>query len=144
MKNLAILICGALFGAGVTVSGMVNPMRVLNFMDIFGAFDPTLIFVMGAGLLVNLIGYRLVFRRNAPLFESGFNLPATSLIDTRLIGGATLFGLGWGLSGFCPGPAVASLVFGYSESILFVIAMAIGILLGRTILNAKPVAQEAG
>jgi uncharacterized protein len=144
MKNLAILICGALFGAGVTVSGMVNPMRVLNFMDIFGAFDPTLLFVMGAGLLVNLIGYRLVFRRNAPLFESGFNLPATSLIDTRLIGGATLFGLGWGLSGFCPGPAVASLVFGYSESILFVIAMAIGILLGRTILNAKPVAQEAG
>jgi uncharacterized protein len=144
MKNLAILICGALFGAGVTVSGMVNPMRVLNFMDIFGAFDPTLIFVMGAGLLVNLIGYRLVFRRNAPLFESGFNLPTTTLIDAKLISGAALFGLGWGLSGFCPGPAVASLVFGYSESILFVIAMAIGILLGRTILNAKPVGQEAG
>ena len=131
MRSLSILIAGALFGAGVTLSGMVNPMKVLNFMDLFGIFDPTLIFVMGAGLLVTLIGYQLVFKRAKPLFDTQFFLPDTNLIDTRLVGGAALFGLGWGLSGFCPGPAIASLVFGHMESFIFVAAMAAGMIAAR-------------
>jgi len=131
MRTISILIAGALFGAGVTLSGMVNPMKVLNFMDLFGVFDPTLIFVMTAGLLVTLIGYRLVFTREKPLFDTSFHLPAKDIIDARLIGGAALFGLGWGLSGFCPGPAIASLVFGQVESFLFVAAMAAGMLAAR-------------
>jgi len=131
MRTISILIAGALFGAGVTLSGMVNPMKVLNFMDLFGVFDPTLIFVMTAGLLVTLIGYRLVFTREKPLFDTSFHLPAKDIIDARLIGGAALFGLGWGLSGFCPGPAIASLVFGQVESFFFVAAMAAGMLAAR-------------
>jgi uncharacterized protein len=128
MRSLSIVLAGLLFGAGVTVSGMVNPMKVLNFMDLFGIFDPTLVFVMGAGLIVTLVGYRLVFLRGKPLFESQFHLPATTGIDARLISGAALFGLGWGLSGFCPAPAVASLVFGHVESFIFVAALALGII----------------
>lgn len=131
MRSLSVLIAGALFGAGVTLSGMVNPMKVLNFMDLFGIFDPTLIFVMGAGLLITLIGYQLVFKRAKPLFDTQFFLPDTNLIDARLVGGAALFGLGWGLSGFCPGPAIASLVFGHMESFIFVAAMAAGIIAAR-------------
>ncbi|MFO1033191.1 MAG: DUF6691 family protein [Hyphomicrobiales bacterium] len=137
MKNLAILISGLLFGIGVTVSGMVNPMKVLNFMDVAGAFDPTLMFVMGAGLVVALIGFRLVLRRGRPLYDKQFHLPLLSIIDARLVGGAALFGLGWGLSGFCPGPAVASLVFGNGQSLIFVLAMAAGMGLARFVPQQK-------
>ena len=133
MEKLIALISGVLFGAGVTISGMVNPMKILNFLDIFGAWDATLIFVMGAGLLVTLIGYQVIFRRKAPWFAPSFRLPASQDIDAKLLGGAALFGVGWGLGGFCPGPAVASLVFGRMESITFVIAMAAGMLLARQI-----------
>ncbi len=131
MEKFTALIAGLLFGAGVTISGMVNPMKVLNFMDLAGIWDPSLIFVMGAGLMVTLLGYRLVFRRTAPLFARSFLVPASDVLDAKLLGGAVLFGLGWGLSGFCPGPAVASLVFGYPQSFMFVIAMAIGMTLTR-------------
>lgn len=133
MNRLTALFAGLLFGAGVTLSGMVNPTKVLNFMDIAGAWDPTLIFVMGTGLAVTFVGYRLVFARQRPLFAQTFSLPSSNRIDRRLVGGAILFGAGWGLTGFCPGPAVASLVFGYWQSALFVLAMAAGMLLTRTI-----------
>jgi uncharacterized protein len=139
MARLAILISGVLFGAGVTISGMVNPMKVLNFMDLFGQWDPTLIFVMGAGLVVTFVGYRIVFKRPAPLFTAKFELPQSQLIDAKLLGGAALFGLGWGMTGFCPGPAVASLVFGRIESMMFVAAMALGMIATRQLfLRAKP------
>jgi uncharacterized membrane protein YedE/YeeE len=131
MERLIVLISGMLFGAGVTISGMVNPMKVLNFFDIFGTWDPTLILVMGAGLLVTLLGYQIIFKRKVPLFAPSFRLPTSQDIDTKLLGGAALFGMGWGLGGFCPGPAVASLVFGRTESITFVIAMAAGMLLTK-------------
>lgn len=135
MGKLAILLSGLLFGAGVTISSMVNPMKILNFLDIFGPWDATLIFVMSAGLVVTLIGYQIIFKRNAPLFASSFRLPTSQDIDAKLLGGAALFGLGWGLSGFCPGPAIASLVFGKTESITFLIAMAAGMILARQIQN---------
>ena len=128
MGKLTVFISGLLFGAGLTVSGMVNPMKILNFLDITGQWDASLIFVMAAGLFVTLIGYQITFKRNAPLFASSFKLPTLNHIDPKLLIGAALFGLGWGLSGFCPGPAVASLVFGNRESYVFVGAMAIGMI----------------
>ena len=131
MRNLLTLVSGLLFGLGVTISGMVNPMKVLNFMDITGAFDPTLLFVMVAGLAVTVVGYRLVLRRQTPIFADRFHLPEITAIDVRLLGGAALFGIGWGLSGFCPGPAIASLVFGQMQSIAFVAAMAVGMVVTR-------------
>jgi uncharacterized protein len=135
MGKLAILLSGLLFGAGVTISGMVNPMKILNFLDIFGPWDATLIFVMGAGLVVTFLGYQFTFRRNAPFFATSFRLPTSQDIDVKLLGGAALFGLGWGLSGFCPGPAIASLVFGKTESITFVIAMAAAMIVTKQIQN---------
>jgi hypothetical protein len=128
VQRLAALLSGLLFGAGLALSGMVNPMKVQNFLDLSGSWDPTLIFVMGAGLAVTFAGYRLVLNRAKPLYADTFNLPVTRGIDARLIGGSVLFGAGWGLTGFCPGPAIASLVFGLWPSVLFVAAMSIGML----------------
>ena len=135
MGKFLVLMSGLLFGAGVTISGMVNPMKVLNFMDIFGRWDATLILVMGAALAVTLMGYQIIFKRTAPLFAASFRLPTSKDIDAKLLGGAALFGLGWGISGFCPGPAVASVVFGRTESITFVIAMAAGMIVAKQIQN---------
>lgn len=126
MKHLGVLIAGLLFGVGLTLSAMVNPAKVLNFLDIARSWDPTLIFVMGAGLLVTFVGYRIVLKWQAPLFASRFVLPSTARVDTPLVAGAALFGLGWGLTGFCPGPAVAALAFGQWQSYLFVASMAAG------------------
>ena len=134
MRAFSILLSGVLFGLGVTISGMVNPMKVLNFMDLTGMFDPTLVFVMGAGLLVTLLGYRLVLSRQKQLFDDRFHTPSLTAIDARLIFGSALFGIGWGLSGFCPGPAVASLVFGNISSVIFVAAMAVGMVFTRLAL----------
>ncbi len=133
MQKFFVLISGLLFGAGLTISGMVNPAKILNFLDFTGQFDATLIFVMGAGLIVTTIGYQLVFKRGKPFLGANFHLPISDIIDAKLIGGAALFGLGWGLSGFCPGPALASLVFGYQQSFIFVAAMIVGTLLVRFI-----------
>ena len=133
MQKFFVLISGLLFGAGLTISGMVNPAKILNFLDLSGQFDATLIFVMGAGLIVTTFGYQLIFKRGRPFFDTQFHLPTTSVIDAKLIGGAALFGMGWGLSGFCPGPALASLVFGYQQSFIFVAAMIAGTVLVRLI-----------
>ncbi len=135
MGKLATLLSGLLFGTGLTISGMVNPMKILNFLDISGPWDATLIFVMGAGLAVTLLGYQIIFKRTTPLFATSFRLPTSQDIDAKLLGGAALFGLGWGLTGFCPGPAIASVVFGKTESITFVIAMAAGMIVTRQIQN---------
>ena len=137
MGKFLVLMSGLLFGAGVTISGMVNPMKVLNFMDIFGRWDATLILVMGAALAVTLMGYQIIFKRTAPLFAASFRLPTSKDIDAKLLGGAALFGLGWGISGFCPGPAVASVVFGRTESLTFVIAMAAGMIVTKQIQNRR-------
>lgn len=137
MQKITVAITGLLFGAGLTISGMVNPMKVLNFLDLIGTHDFTLIFVMGGGLLTVMIGYQLLFRRGRPFFAEYFDLPGTILIDAKLIGGATLFGLGWGITGICPGPAIAGLVFGNNLSFIFVAAMAVGILAARFATNAR-------
>ena len=104
MDKLTALLAGLLFGAGITVSGMVNPMKVQNFLDLSGDWDPTLLFVMAAALAVTYAGYQLVLKAPRPRFALAFILPSLQGIDERLIGGAVVFGLGWGLTGFCPGP----------------------------------------
>ena len=124
------LIAGALFGAGLAVSQMVDPAKVQGFLDIAGiaggTWDPSLAFVMAGALAVTAIGYRLAVRRAAPLMAEQFSLPTRRDIDTRLIAGAVIFGAGWGLAGYCPGPAVASLAFGNAEILAFVVAMLVG------------------
>ena len=109
VKTAAGYLAGLLFGLGLAISGMTDPARVLGFLDIAGAWDPTLIFVLGAAVGTTFVGYRLVFARGTPLFSTKFQLPTNQELDAKLLGGAALFGVGWGLSGYCPGPAIASI-----------------------------------
>jgi uncharacterized membrane protein YedE/YeeE len=125
-RNLAALIAGILFGIGLAVSQMVSPAKVLGFLDLFGRWDPSLAFVMAGALAVALVGFRLIEARTAPVFAERFEKPARRDLDARLIVGAAIFGVGWGLAGYCPGPAIASLAFGMPEAVIVVLAMAIG------------------
>ena len=131
MPVLASLVCGFVFGWGLTISGMIQPTKVLAFLDVFGissgAWDPSLAVVMAAGLTVAGIGYKLA-RRRPPLFEKESLWPAKKEIDRSLLSGAVLFGVGWGLVGLCPGPAVTNLATLSLPVIVFIIAMAIGML----------------
>jgi uncharacterized membrane protein YedE/YeeE len=129
MRMLVALFAGALFGLGLAVSGMMNPAKVIGFLDITGAWDPTLAFVMGGALLVTIPAFRVILGRQRPILADGFALPTKSALDGRLLGGAALFGVGWGLSGFCPGPAVAALVTGLTPVFAFVAAMVAGMVL---------------
>ena len=123
MPIIFSLLAGIIFGAGLTVSDMVNPARILNFLDIAGDWDPTLIFVMAGGLAVTVFGYRLIFLRGAPLIGGKFDLP--------LVGGAALFGVGWGLAGICPGPALADLKTLEPKVLLFIAAMLVGMIVAK-------------
>ena len=129
MKLVFVLFTGVVFGTGIALSGMMDPAKVLNFFDLAGSWDPSLAFVMGGALLVAAIGYRLVWRRGAPLFGGRFQVPAGTDIDMKLVGGSALFGIGWGIAGICPGPAVAILLTGHWQVLLFVAAMLLGMLL---------------
>jgi len=128
MQIIYSLLAGVLFGAGLTVSDMVNPARVLNFLDVAGNWDPTLIFVMAGGLAITALGYRFVFRRSACLVGDKFNLPTQQRIDLPLVGGAAIFGVGWGLAGICPGPALTDLMTLDPKILLFVAAMLVGMM----------------
>ena len=128
-RTLIALFAGMLFGLGLAVSGMMNPAKVVGFLDVAGDWDPTLAFVMGGALLVTIPAFRVILNRPRPLLADGFALPTKSALDARLLGGAALFGVGWGLSGFCPGPAVAALVTGLTPVFAFVAAMVAGMVL---------------
>ncbi len=144
MKNFAALIIGAIFGLGIAISGMANPAKVLNFFDIAGTWDPSLIFVMGGALITTFFGYRLVFAKTAqPLFEGGFSLPSSKNIDANLVGGSALFGLGWGIAGFCPGGALPALGFGGAETVIFLGSMIVGMLIARFARNRSAFALKA-
>lgn len=108
IKTAAGYLAGLLFGVGLAISGMTDPARVLGFLDVAGVWDPTLMFVLGGAVGTTFVGYRLVFARGTPLFGTHFQLPSKQELDAKLLGGAALFGVGWGLSGYCPGPAIAS------------------------------------
>lgn len=135
-QTVSGLVAGVIFGVGLGISGMVNPAKVLNFLDPFGNWDPTLAVVMASALIVNAIGYQIVTRRSRPLFARVFSIPTRKDIDAPLIAGAGLFGVGWGLVGLCPGPALTGVVFGYAEIWGFVAAMIVGAL-GHDLLAAR-------
>ncbi len=132
MRVLVALASGALFGLGLIVSDMVNPARVLGFLDLAGAWDPTLAFVMGGALIPMVVAWRIAAARPAPVCGAAFPGPAAARLDTRLLGGAALFGAGWGLVGFCPGPALTALGTGSTEALIFTAAMLAGMLGYRT------------
>lgn len=143
-KLISAGLAGAIFGLGIAISGMANPAKVLNFFDIAGSWDPSLIFVMGGALLTAAIGYRIVFgARQTPLFDGKFHLPVNKTIDSRLIAGSTVFGVGWGIAGFCPGGAIPALGFGGVSVIAFVGAMVIGIVLARSLDGLRHKAAKA-
>jgi len=121
--NLVAILGGALFGAGVCISGMVRPSKVIGFLDFGGAWDPSLLVVMASALAVSIAAWRIVAKLRTPRFGMAFPPPASSVIDARLIGGAAVFGVGWGLSGYCPGPALVSLVSGVTAVFVFCGAM---------------------
>jgi uncharacterized membrane protein YedE/YeeE len=132
MRNLLPgIIVGLLFGAGLALSDMINPARVLAFLDIFGRWDPTLAFVMGGALVPSVAGYWLSRRMRRPLFEKEFRIPPNRVVEPQLLAGAAIFGAGWGLVGFCPGPAIAALGFGLWQPWLFVLAMIAGMVIHR-------------
>ena len=126
MKVFWGLAAGLVFGIGLHLSGMSNPAKVLNFLDITGQWDASLMFVMGGAVGVTAIGYHLIWRRGIPLFDTQFHIPTNTAIDRPLLTGAVLFGLGWGLVGICPGPALSAILLGHWEIILFVVSMAAG------------------
>jgi uncharacterized protein len=125
------LISGVMFGLGLAVSGLINPAKVQNFLDVAGAWDPSLAFTMAAAVVTTGIGYALVFRRAAPLYDTRFHMPEGQNIDNRLIAGAALFGIGWGIAGYCPGPALAALSQGALGTVAFVVAMLAGMAIAR-------------
>ena len=125
-QNLIALLCGILFGIGLSLSQMINPNKVLNFLDISGHWDPSLIFVMMGALAVAFVAFTFILKRPAPIIAESFHVSKKSLIDKRLILGAAIFGIGWGFSGFCPGPAVAGLGLLSWESVIMVVAIYLG------------------
>ncbi len=143
MNILVNLLVGLLFGLGLLLSGMANPEKVLNFLDISGHWDPSLAFVMGGAVIVAAIGYRLTFRRARPVLDDSFYLPTGQQIDRKLILGAALFGTGWGLVGFCPGPALVSLTLAAPATLAFVPAMLVGAAFAAWLKKSSAVPQEA-
>jgi hypothetical protein len=130
MKNISALAAGLLFGVGLAVSGMTDTAKVIGFLDITGKWVPDLAFVMGAAVLTTMLGFRVVFGKSRkPLFGENFSLPLNKTLDRPLILGASIFGIGWGLYGYCPGPAIASIVYLSPVTLIFLIAMSVGMAL---------------
>ncbi len=122
-------ICGLLFAFGLGLAGMTQPHKVIGFLDFWGSWDPTLLFVMGGAIAVHLISYQLIKRRSSPFLASSFVLPQSKHVDAPLLTGAALFGVGWGIAGYCPGPALASLWTGRGDILVFVLSMTLGLLI---------------
>lgn len=130
-RNLAALVCGMVFGLGLSLAQMTNPEKVLNFLDISGTWDPSLLLVLGAAVLVAVLAFRLVLQRGAPLWDHTFHMPVPRMVDRPLVIGSALFGIGWGFSGYCPGPAIASIGFGNPEALWVVPSIIAGAALQR-------------
>ncbi len=141
MSLLVQFLIGLLFGSGLVVAGMSDPQKVLNFLDLAaittGGWDPSLMFVMGGGALVTFLGYKFVLKRQKPLFDTQFHLPRATQIDSKIIIGPAIFGIGWGLAGFCPGPAFTALGTGSMQALMFVVAMLVGMVVARVVALQK-------
>lgn len=131
MRVVVAIFCGVLFGIGLTISDMINPARVLGFLDLAGNWDPSAAFVFAGALIPSAIAYGISRSRASPVFDDHYHMPPKTKIDRPLVIGSVLFGLGWGISGFCPGPALAALSSGTGSIVLFVAAMAGGFALYR-------------
>ena len=143
MPIIAALFAGVIFGLGITVSGMINPAKVLNFFDVVGTWDPSLALVMAAALITTAIGYRLVFARGTPLVEPRFLVPTRKDVDAQLLLGSAIYGLGWGLIGYCPGGVVPALGLGRIEPFVFVAALVGGMGLARLLSRLRTTSQPA-
>jgi len=143
VKQLSGLLAGVLFGAGLVLAGMTDPDKVLAFLTLGSAWDPTLIYVLGAAVVVTFVGYRIVEKRSAPLFDGVFHAPASTLIDRRLLGGAALFGVGWGIAGFCPGPALVGLMTFDPRAAIFLVAFVGGVVIYERWFSQAPVIEVA-
>ena len=136
MRSVAYFMIGLIFGLGLVVSGMIDPAKVQNFLDIFGTWDPSLAFVMAGAVIVTFVGYRFAWRNATPMLDDQFHLPRSTAIDRRLVLGAAVFGIGWGVGGYCPGPALTALGLLAPGTIVFVPAMLVGMWLARMTANA--------
>jgi hypothetical protein len=133
---LAAFVSGGLFGVGLAMSGMTDPRRVLGFLDLFGEFDPALLFVLGGAVVTTTVLFRFVLRRGSPVLASTFHVSNLRNVDRPLLAGAAIFGIGWGIAGYCPGPVLAGLGIGSVEALWFVPAMIAGMLLHRLVARA--------
>jgi uncharacterized protein len=142
---MSAFLAGALFGFGLVISRMFDPRVVLAFLDLFGNFDPSLLFVMAGAVAVTVVAFRVVLKQPKPMLDTEFRVPAKRSIDRPLVLGSAIFGLGWGLAGYCPGPALVALAGGAKEALLFVPAMLIGGWLQRRFATpgaTRPAAAE--
>ena len=134
-RLITALIIGSVFGIGLAIAGMLNPSKVVVFLDVFGDWDPSLAFVMGGGVLVNTIGHRFVMKRKAPIQCAIFSMPTSTKFDKPLVIGNVIFGVGWGLAGLCPGPVVASLLLNGQAMLPFFGLVVVGLLVGRIVMR---------
>jgi len=128
---ITALSAGTIFGAGLALAGMLNPAKVVGFLDVFGMWDPSLGLVMAGGILVNATGHYFVMKRHRPMFDTRFELPTSNNIDRPLLIGSAIFGIGWGLAGYCPGPVVASLLLQPADMLPFLVTLLAGAFAGR-------------
>lgn len=133
MRGFVALLCGLVFGVGLAVSGMTDTAKVLGFLDLFGTWVPDLAFVMGGAVCVTLVAFRFVLKMKRPLLSPSFSKPGKIAIDGRLLTGAAIFGIGWGVYGYCPGPALSALLYLDSKTLIFVVAMLIGMALANKV-----------
>jgi len=126
LDTLSSLIVGLIFGIGLILAGMTNPAKVIGFLDITGTWDPSLAFVMGGAVLVAVVAFRVAKKRTANFLGGAMRMPTSDMIDKRLVIGSLLFGAGWGMAGFCPGPALTSIGTGNPKAVIFVVAMIVG------------------
>jgi uncharacterized membrane protein YedE/YeeE len=140
-RYLISLVCGLLFGAGLALAGMTRPQKVLGFLDVAGHWDPSLIFVLGGAVAIATVAFHFILRRRSPLLAPSFDLPTSKTIDGKLVIGALIFGVGWGLSGFCPGPAIAQLAAPNAETLYFLPALLAGWWLSGFVTRRSECAQ---
>jgi len=131
LRNVAALASGLVFGLGLSLAQMTNPDKVLNFLDMGGTWDPSLLFVLGGAVVLSTVAFHFILKRNAPLWDGMFHMPLSQAIDKPLVIGSALFGIGWGLSGYCPGPAIASIGVGNPEALWVVPSIVAGAALQR-------------
>ncbi len=144
MRVIVAYLIGLVFGVGIVISGMANPAKVLNFFDVAGTWDPSLVFVMGGAVLVAAVGYFFVLKRPMPVLDSKFHLPVVREVNLPLVAGSATFGVGWGIAGFCPGGAIPAIGTGRSEVLIFMVALLAGILTANFVrkgMARKPATQ---